>query len=330
MRLHPCFVPWLSVTLHFVWLWSLWSFNSTTTNHSKKSHFCVTSPQSVTGKPIPEPICKHLIHVLLFALFRCAIFSSVLCMSMISLQRVLSMRSLDRDYSFFTPKKTLAFVLTLWTILVSYLLLPAFNVWDKIGHKPGHPFCTVWKNNEDVFFYPDTLVYLFGYFFPLIVLIVSYAMMYKQLKDCTFRAGKEGQVTKSALIMVGGFVFIYTPGILNYLFNDLTIDHGIPQLSSAALIFAWSHAFINPICYIFFNTFYRTEYLITFKIVKEEDLPKSGRLSRAPSSKIYSINMRSRSPSPSPRMSKQVVSVDPSPRPTLAKQVSVDPQPLVQ
>ena len=131
MRLHPCFVPWLSVTLHFVWHSSLWSFNSTTTNHSKKSHFCVTSPQSVTGKPIPEPICKHLIHVLFFALFRCAILSSVLCMSMISLQRVLSMRSLDRDYSFFTPKKTLAFVTTLWTILVLYLLLPAFNVWDK-------------------------------------------------------------------------------------------------------------------------------------------------------------------------------------------------------
>ena len=314
MRLHPCFVPWLSATLRFVWHSSLWSFNSTTTNHSKKSHFCVTSPQSVTGKPIPEPICKHLIHVL-FALFRCAIMSSVLCMSMISLQRVLSMRSLDRDYSFFTPKKTLAFVVTLWTILVSYLLLPAFNVWDKIGHKPGHPFCTVWKNNEDVFFYPDTLVYLFGYFFPLIVLIVSYALMYKQLKDCTFRAGKEGQVTKSALIMVGGFVFIYTPGILNYLFNDLSIDHGIPQLSSAALIFAWSHAFINPICYIFFNTYYRTEYLITLKIAKEEDYKNSGRLSRASSSKIYSINMKSLSPSPSPRMSRQI---------------SVDPKPLVQ
>ena len=173
MRLHPCFVPWLSVTLRFVWHSSLWSFNSTTTNHSKKDHFCVTSPQSVTGQPIPEPICKHLIHVLFFALFRCAIMSSVLCMSMISLQRVLSMRSLDRDYSFFTPKKTLAFVVTLWTILVSYLLLPAFGVWGKIGHRSGYPFCTVWKTNEDVLLHPDMLIFFLGYCFPLLFLLFS-------------------------------------------------------------------------------------------------------------------------------------------------------------
>ena len=230
-------------------------------------------------------------------------------MSMISLQRVLTMRSLLRNYSFFTPKKTLAYMLVLWTILVSFQLLPAFNVWGKFGHKFGHPFCTIWKNNEDVFFYPDTLVYLFGYFFPLIVLIISYALMYKQLKDSTFRAGKEGQVSKSALIMVGGFVFIYTPGLLNYLFNDLSSDQGIPQLASAALICAWSHAFINPICYIFFNSFYRTEYLITLKIKKRE-IKETDRLSRASSTKIR--DRLSRSPSPSPRLSIQV-SIDPAP-----------------
>ena len=232
-------------------------------------------------------------------------------MSMISLQRALSMRSLLRNYSFFTPKKTLACMTILWTILVSFHFLPAFNIWGKIGHRSGYPFCTIWKNNEDVFFYPDTLVYLFGYFFPLIVLIISYALMYKQLKDSTFRAGKEGQVSKSALIMVGGFVFIYTPGLLNYLFNDLSSDQGIPQLASAALICAWSHAFINPICYIFFNSYYRTEYLITLKI-KKRDGKESGRHSSRQASKIYSISSR----------------CEPSPR--LARQVSIDPAPLVQ
>ena len=231
-------------------------------------------------------------------------------MSMISLQRVLTMRSLLRNYSFFTPKKTLAYMLVLWTILVSFQLLPAFNVWGKFGHKFGHPFCTIWKNNEDVFFYPDTLVYLFGYFFPLTVLTVSYALMYKQLKDSTFRSGNEGQVSKSALIMVGGFIFIYTPGLLNSMFNDLSSNRGSPQLASSAWICAWSHAFINPICYIFFNSYYRTEYLITLKI-KKGDIKETDRLSRASSTKI-----RGR------------LSTSPSPR--LSTQVSIDPAPLVQ
>ena len=241
-------------------------------------------------------------------------------MSMISLQRVLTMRSLLRNYSFFTPKKTLAYMLVLWTILVSFQLLPAFNVWGKFGHKFGHPFCTIWKNNEDVFFYPDTLVYVLGYFFPLTVLIVMYALMFKQLKDSAFRAGNEGKVSKSALIMVGGFVFIYAPGLLNYLFNDLSSDQGIPQLASAALICAWSHAFINPICYIFFNSYYRTEYLITLKI-KKRDGKESGRHSSRQASKIYSISRSSSRGEPSSRC-------EPSPR--LARQVSIDPAPLVQ
>ena len=228
---------------------------------------------------------------------------------MISLQRVLSMRSLLRNYSFFTPKKTLACMTILWSILVSFHFLPAFNIWGKIGHRSGYPFCTIWKDNEDVFFYPDTLVYVFGYFFPLTVLIVSYALMYKQLKDSTFRAGNEGQVSKSALIMVGGFIFIYTPGLLNNLFNDLSSNHDVPQLASSAWICAWSHAFINPICYIFFNSFYRTEYLITLKIKKRE-IKETDRLSRASSTKIR--DRLSRSPSPSPRLSTQV-SIDPAP-----------------
>ena len=245
-----------------------------------KDHFCVSSLQSVTGKPIFAPICKHLIQVIFFALFRCGILSSMLCLSMLSLQRVLSIRSLDSEYSFFTPKRTLAFMICLWTILVSYLLLPAFGVWGKIGHRSGYPFCTVWKNNEDVLLHPDTLIFFLGYCFPLLFLIVCYSLMYKQLKDSTFSSGKEGQVTKSALIMVGSYVLIYTPGFLNYLFNNLSGDNGIPRLALVSFNIGWSHAFINPLMSLFFNPIYRNECLKVLKIKKEEPKRKSLWISR--------------------------------------------------
>ena len=195
---------------------------------------------------------------------------------MISLQRVLSMRSLNTGYSFFTPIRTLAFMLTLWTILVSYLLLPAFNVWDKIGHRPGHPFCTVWKNNKDTVLYPDTLIYFLGYCFPLLFLILCYSLMYKQLKDYSLHADKEGKMTKAALIMVGSYILIYTPGFLNSLFNkDLSGENIRPKLALASFNIGWSHAFINPIISILFNPLYRNECLKIMNIKKEEPFRKS-------------------------------------------------------
>ena len=228
---------------------------------------------------------------------RCAILSSGACLSMISVERVVAIKSLDRASTLFTFKKTVAYMVILWILLISFQLLPAFKVWHKIGHRPGHPYCTIWKSNEDTFFYPDTLIYFFGYFTPLIVLIVSYSMIYKQLNDYTFRSGKEGQVTKSAIIMIGSFVFIYTPGMLNHLFNKLSEDKGMPELASAALVIAWSHAFINPIIFFFCNSFYRNEYLITLKL-KQKPVKNSNMGSRS----ITSSNAKNRitaNPNPS-------------------------------
>ena len=174
----------------------------------------------------------------------------------------------------------------------------SLNVWHKIGHRPGHPYCTIWKSNEDTFFYPDTLIYFFGYFTPLIVLIVSYSLIYKQLNDYTFRSGKEGQVTKSAIIMIGSFVFIYTPGMLNHLFNKLSEDKGMPELASAALVIAWSHAFINPIIFFFCNSYYRNEYLITLKL-KQKPVKISNMTSRSIRSSNTNLNRITATPNPS-------------------------------
>ena len=230
--------------------------------------------------------------------FRCAILSSGACLSMISVERVVAIKSLDRASSLFTVKKTVAYMVILWILLISFQLLPAFKVWHKIGHRPGHPYCTIWKSNEDTFFYPDTLIYFFGYFTPLIVLIVSYSLIYKQLNDYTFRSGKEGQVTKSAIIMIGSFVFIYTPGMLNHLFNKLSEDKGMPELASAALVIAWSHAFINPIIFFFCNSYYRNEYLITLKL-KQKPVKISNMTSRSIRSSNTNLNRITATPNPS-------------------------------
>ena len=100
------------------------------------------------------------------------------------------------------------------------------------------------------------------------------------LKDSTLGSGKERQVTKSALIMVGSYVVIYTPGFLNYLFNNLSGDNGIPRLALVSFNIGWSHAFINPLMSLFFNPIYRNECLKVLKIKKEEPKRKSLWISR--------------------------------------------------
>ena len=87
-------------------------------------------------------------------------------------------------------------------------------------------------------------------------------------------------MTKSALIMVGSYVLIYTPGFLNYLFNNLSGDNGIPRLALVSFNIGWSHAFINPLMSLFFNPIYRNECLKVLKIKKEEPKRKSLWISR--------------------------------------------------
>ena len=146
----------------------------------------------------------------------------------------------------------------------------------RIGHRPGCPFCTVWKNNQDAVLYPDTLIYFLGYCFPLLFLILCYSLMYKQLKDYSLRAGKEGKMTKAALIMVGSYILIYTPGFVNYLFNkDISGERVSQILALVSYNTGWSHAFINPIISILFNPLYRNECLKVLKIKKEEPFRKS-------------------------------------------------------
>ena len=67
-------------------------------------------------------------------------------------------------------------------------------------------------------------------------------------------------MTKTVMIVVGNFVFIYTPGFIVYMFNKLDKPSGLPWLHVTTYILGWSHAFINPIIYLFFNQPYRQEF----------------------------------------------------------------------
>ena len=190
-------------------------------------------------------------------------------LTLISLQRVILIRSLNQNTQAFTWKKTFGYFCLLWTILILFHLLPALRVWGQIGVKAGLPYCTVWSEGGSDFSDVTKLFYMFGYFLPFISLIACYKLIHKIIKEST--SGREDQVTKTSFIAIGSFVFVYTPGFIVYMFNKLPGENAVPELHVAVYLLGWSHAFINPIIYIFFNQFYRKEFCKILKIEVDGD-----------------------------------------------------------
>ena len=190
-------------------------------------------------------------------------------LTLISLQRVILIRSLNQNTQEFTWKKTFGYFCVLWTILILFHLLSALRVLGQIGVKDGLPYCTVWSVSVSDFTDVTKSFYLFGYFLPFISLIVCYKLIHKIIKEST--SGREDQVTKTSFIAIGSFVFVYTPGFIVYMFNKLPGENAVPELHVAVYLLGWSHAFINPIIYIYFNGFFRKEFCKILKIKVDGD-----------------------------------------------------------
>ena len=141
--------------------------------------------------------------------------------------------------------------------------------WGQIGAKDGLPYCTMWREGGSNFTDINRLIFLFGYFAPLISLIACYKLIYKVIKEST--TGRDDQVNKTAFIVIGSFVFVFTPDVLVYTFNKLPGENAVPELHVAVYLLGWSHAFINPIIYIYFNGFFRKEFCKILKIKVDGD-----------------------------------------------------------
>lgn len=199
--------------------------------------------------------------------------SSGVFFALIGVQRVIVIGSLNQNTQAFTWKKTFGYFCLVWTISILFQLLPALRVWGQIGVKDGLPYCTVWNEGESD--YIDKLIHMFGYLLPFISLIGCYTLIQKRIKAIESTTGRGYQMTKTSFIAIGSFVFVNTPGFIVYMFNKLPGENAVPELHVACYLLFWSHAFINPIIYIFFNEFYRKEFCRTLKIKVDGDQSSS-------------------------------------------------------
>ena len=146
-------------------------------------------------------------------------------LTLISLQRVILIRSLNQNTQAFTWKKTFGYFCLLWTILILFQLLPALRVWGQIGVKDGLPYCFMWTEGGSTLTDINKLIHLFGYFLPFISLIACFKLILKIIKEST--TGMEDQVTKTSFIAIGSYVFVYTPGFIVFMFNKIPGENAV-------------------------------------------------------------------------------------------------------
>ena len=141
----------------------------------------------------------------LIFLIRCSFLSSGVFSTLISVQRVILIESLNQNIQAFTWKKTFGYFCLVWTILILFHLLQALRVWGQIGVKDGLPYCTVWNEGESD--YIDKLIHMFGYLLPFISLIACYIFIHKSIKAIESTTGREYHVTQTSCIVIGSYRF---------------------------------------------------------------------------------------------------------------------------
>ena len=148
--------------------------------------------------------------------FRCTLFSSVTFMALIIFQRVVAIKRVKMAPKMFGWKMSCFHLCMVWLSVFLILLLPVFKVWGQLGHKDGYPYCFIWVENGTALTDPNKLGHIVGYSIPLLLLIISFCILGQELESCV--------ITRTAVMVVGSFVFVYTPGFIVYIFNPR--EHG--------------------------------------------------------------------------------------------------------
>jgi hypothetical protein len=143
--------------------------------------------------------------------------------------------------------------------------------WGETGYEPLIFSCII-KKKKDGLVSPLEILIGIGFSGPCLVIIVSYlALMWrykangKQLREL-FQATKqitdhleerEGQLNRTSLLLCVTFIGLNVPGVIIMTVDAMPPNNQYPALHVVGYMLFWCSGFVNPLIYVFFNTFYR-------------------------------------------------------------------------
>ncbi|KAB7505392.1 Protein trapped in endoderm-1 [Armadillidium nasatum] len=170
-------------------------------------------------------------------------------------------------------KNILFMIASLWTFCFGMLTPPLLGIWGTLGLDPPSFSCTILKKDDSS---PKKFLFLFGFLFPCIAIVVSYTAIYYKVKKSRMKMAshtnrtplsvtskgiqtkkEDMRLTRMMLIIFLGFVFSFFPLMIVNVADDQV---RVPMLHVLASVLAWASAVINPFVYAFTNRQYRTAY----------------------------------------------------------------------
>jgi len=225
----------------------------------------------ITGKWVfGDVVCKF--HAF-FSLF--VIYVSPVTMCLTAINRYVRMCKRDEQYrKWFSKKKSLAFLASLWTLVALYVTVPRFAGFQLHQFIPGYAQCSI-EHQTDVgktIHYAIVLVLFF--LTPLIATLISYrkvAKVIRQHKQATsatiLREANEGisrheiKVSKSLFAVVFTFMVCWIPFwiivVLRRFFLVATTPRNVELLCMFLLYFSNT---VNPFVYAGMNPSFRREF----------------------------------------------------------------------
>ncbi|XP_007886823.2 somatostatin receptor type 5-like [Callorhinchus milii] len=184
-------------------------------------------------------------------------FTSVFCITMLSVDRYLAVVHPIRSYKWHNPSLAKKISLMLW--LISFILVIPLAIYSDVDHTFG--ICTfIWP--EPVFMWNTAfIVYTFvlGFVLPFIIITLCYIMLLvrirtKAVTPCIQHSdSSEKKITCMVVAIVLGFAICWLPFYLInvcFLFLPLTVSFPIKRLFEFMVTLSYSNSCLNPILYI--------------------------------------------------------------------------------
>ncbi|KAL1493062.1 hypothetical protein ABEB36_011200 [Hypothenemus hampei] len=218
-----------------------------------------------------ETLCK-----LFPVLFYGNVAVSLLNMVAITLNRYVLISLYDYYATLYSKFSICLQLLCTWVIAFLTMVPPLTELWGKLGLDPSTFSCTILEKDGNS---PKKAIFLFGFAFPCLVIIIAYSCIYWTVRNSKIRLRSheplpkrtskkerdDNRLTSLMALIFFCFLLCFLPLMLVNVFDDKV---SYPELHVFSSILAWASSVINPFIYAATNKQYRSAYKKLFRLVR--------------------------------------------------------------
>ncbi|KAH1030032.1 hypothetical protein HUJ05_003170 [Dendroctonus ponderosae] len=168
-------------------------------------------------------------------------------------------------------------LLCTWGIAFLIMIPPLTGIWGQLGLDRSTFSCTILEKDGKS---PKKAIFIFGFGFPCLVIIIAYSCIYWTVRNSKLRLRShesmppqrtskrerdDNRLTRLMALIFFCFLICFLPLMLANVVDDKV---SIPELHVFSSILTWASSVINPFIYAATNKQYRSAYKKLLSIVR--------------------------------------------------------------